>query len=73
VLAALAVLHKQHRATEITALLEAIAVLALGALPVVGQQGLVVKQHHKVLGQQGLPLQMPLLFFLLKQVRQVFM
>jgi hypothetical protein len=43
VLAALAALLKQYLATATTVLLVAIAVLVLGALPVVGQQGLVVK------------------------------
>jgi hypothetical protein len=70
-LVVLVALHKQHRATATTVLLGAIAVLALGALPVVGQQGLAVQQQHKVLDQQDLPLQMPLLFFLIKQVQQV--
>ncbi len=62
---------KQYLATATAVLLVTIAVLVLGALPVVGLEGLAVQQQHKVLDQQGLPPQMPQLFLLLKQLQQV--
>jgi hypothetical protein len=51
VLAALVVLLKQYRATAIAQLMAGLAVLALGALPVVGLEGLAVKQQHKAVDQ----------------------
>lgn len=67
----LAALLKQHQEAATTELLEAIAVLALGELLGADQQGLVVRSQPKAVVQQDLPLQMPLLFFLLKQLRQL--
>jgi hypothetical protein len=72
VLAALVVLLKQYLVTASAALLAGLAVLALGALPVVALVVLSVQQQHKALEQQGLALQMPLLFFLIKQLRHLF-
>jgi hypothetical protein len=72
VLAALAALLKQYLATATTALLVAIAVLALGVLPVAALVHLAVQQQHKAVEQQDRPLQMPLLFFLIKQLRYLF-
>ena len=63
------VLLKQYLVTATAVLLVAIAVLALGALPVVALVVVSVQQHHKVVEQEELPLQMPPLFFLIKQAR----
>ena len=69
-LVALVALLKQHLATVTAELLEAIAALALGALPVADRRGLVVRLQPKAAALQHLTQQTPLSFFLLKQTAQ---